>query len=132
MLEWLVNTGLSGDETTPIETPAKVNRWLDHIGATDPIERQEVIDKCVTDPDALAYFLKRHAEDCITIDPEDNRRSCQHCANLAGDQCRAIQRREIKPSWDHNRELMRRCPGFAPRPDDPDQRPAKARWPKLF
>lgn len=42
----------------------KVNAWLDHIGAIDPIERQEVIDKCENDPGALAYFLKRYAEDC--------------------------------------------------------------------
>lgn len=53
---------------------ARVNAWLDHIGATDPIERLEVVEKCKGDPDALAYFLKRHAEDCTTTDTEDDGR----------------------------------------------------------
>ena len=87
------------------EAHAKVNRWLDHIGAVDPVERQEVVDNCTSDPSALEYFLRRHAEDCAP-DLDDSRRTsriidapkgwkpepCNRCANLSrfagGNACR--------------------------------------------
>lgn len=41
----------------------KVNAWLDHINCTNPQERGEVLEKCKTDPEARAYFVKRWTED---------------------------------------------------------------------
>lgn len=64
--------------------------------------------------------------------PWDNRRTCMQCANLTGYGCLAVLRMEIKPSWDHDRELLRRCPGYAHGADDPDQRAAAIRWPGLW
>jgi hypothetical protein len=70
-------------------------------------------------------------------DPErrgDDRRSCAECGNLASNgRCLAAARRDIiasrtyapAPDW------LRRCEGFKPLANDPDQRPGRDRWPGL-
>lgn len=64
----------------------------------------------------------------------DNRRRCSECARLAkGGRCLAVSSGLViasrtycpAPDW------LRRCEGFAPLPDDPDQRTAAERWPGL-
>lgn len=43
---------------------AKIIEWLDHIGEHDEACRQEVIDQCANDKDAMEYYLSRYDEDC--------------------------------------------------------------------
>lgn len=40
----------------------KVNSWLDRIGETDKACRDEVLDQCKTDKEAMNYYLSRCAE----------------------------------------------------------------------
>lgn len=40
----------------------KVNEWLDRIGETDQECRNEVIDQCRNDKEAMDYYLSRYAE----------------------------------------------------------------------
>lgn len=40
----------------------KVNEWLDRIGETDQACRDEVIDQCRNDKEAMDYYLSRYAE----------------------------------------------------------------------
>lgn len=65
----------------------------------------------------------------------DNRRRCRECVNL-GERgvCLAAYRREIVASRSYTpiRDILRRCEGFAPMPDDPDQRHGRDRWPGLI
>jgi hypothetical protein len=66
-------------------------------------------------------------------DYPDERRFCTQCLNLRGAVCSVakpgglvsavVGYRPARP------ELPRRCAGFAPSIDDPDQRPGRERWP---
>lgn len=66
---------------------------------------------------------------------EDDRRRCQHCLNLSRTGiCAAASpgglvsaRRGYEPTHD----IPRRCEGYRPCEDDPDQRPGAERWPGL-
>jgi len=61
----------------------------------------------------------------------DDRRYCTECENLNdGGRCLAAVRREIVASraFTPVRDLLRRCEGFAPMPDDPDQRHGRDKW----
>jgi len=52
---------LSGDSLTRNQEGA-INRWLDHIGESDPSLRAECLDRCRRDPEARTYFLERARE----------------------------------------------------------------------
>jgi hypothetical protein len=66
---------------------------------------------------------------------EDNRRRCQHCLNLSRVGTCAVAspggpvsaRRGYEPIPD----IPRRCEGYRPNEEDPDQRPGAERWPGL-
>lgn len=61
----------------------------------------------------------------------DDRRRCTECGNL-GERgvCLAAQRREISASRGYTpmRDILRRCDGFMPLPNDPDQRHGRTKW----
>ena len=64
----------------------------------------------------------------------DNRRCCAECGDLASNgRCMAAARRDIIASRTYAPapDLLRRCEGFKPLPNDPDQRPGRDRWPGL-
>lgn len=66
---------------------------------------------------------------------DDDRRTCEQCANLTGrGLCLAARRGDIvaSRSYEPIRDLRRRCEGYAPGPDDPDRRPGTERWPGLM
>lgn len=44
---------------------AKVEIWLDKIGETDKVCRNEVLEICSNDREARAYFMLRYNRDCI-------------------------------------------------------------------
>ncbi len=65
----------------------------------------------------------------------DNRRRCTECGNLnERGLCLAAHRGEIVASRSYTpvRDILRRCEGFNPLPNDPDQRPGRDRWGALF
>lgn len=63
---------------------------------------------------------------------EDDRRRCATCLNIRdGVRCKAGYPRGGEPSVRNDRpdgNILRRCPGYRPHPDDPDQRPGRERW----
>lgn len=64
----------------------------------------------------------------------DDRRRCRECLNLATNgRCLAAARRDIIASRTYAPapDLLRRCEGFKPPANDPDQRPGRDRWPGL-
>ncbi|MEE7627052.1 hypothetical protein V3O24_12835 [Methylobacter sp. Wu8] len=63
----------------------------------------------------------------------DDRRHCAECCNLSGGRCLAAWRGEIVASRQYRPidDLPRRCEGYAPKSNDPDQRTGKQRWPEL-
>jgi hypothetical protein len=63
----------------------------------------------------------------------DDRRHCSECANLAASRCLAAWRGEIEASRHYRPldDLPRRCEGYRPTANDPDQRSGKQRWPGL-
>ena len=63
----------------------------------------------------------------------DDRRYCDACRNLLSGRCLAAWRGEIEASNQYRPidDLPRRCEGYAPKPNDPDQRNGKERWPRL-
>jgi hypothetical protein len=63
----------------------------------------------------------------------DDRRHCAECANLSAGRCLAAWRGEIKAAklYKPLDDLPRRCEGYAPKANDPDQRTGIQRWPML-
>ncbi len=63
-------------------------------------------------------------------------RPCSWCRNLTrGGRCLAAWRGELRAASDYSPAdptSPRRCIGFAPSPDDPDQRPGRERWPEFI
>ncbi|MCX8086728.1 MAG: hypothetical protein N3C63_07460 [Rhodocyclaceae bacterium] len=106
----------------------RILSWLGWIGEVDR-SVIALIDQCERDADARAYYLGRAAEA-----PEDDRRICLECRNLAGRRCLAAARGEIVASRNYEpiRDLPRRCEGYVPGPDDADRRPGRERWPGLI
>jgi hypothetical protein len=59
-----------------------IKKWLAHIGETDQELIDDVLEQCQADPEALAYFLKRHAEIVKPSQPNNRRRvKCGDCRN---------------------------------------------------
>lgn len=79
---------------------------------------------------ALACYRDIAADLGAILQPDDDRRTCDQCANLIARQCQAAKRSEIVASRDYEsvRDLPRRCEGYAPAADDPDTRPGRERW----
>lgn len=67
-------------------------------------------------------------------DSFDDRRYCHECSNLTSKgRCLAAWRGEILAGSHYHPidDIPRRCEGFAPKLDDPDQRAGRQRWPGL-
>ena len=86
--------GMHGESKTAILS------WLHSIGETDQALIDDVLDYCASNPEALAYYLKR-AEEV----PEDDRRHCRECLNLRNGYC-------IKQRFRPVDDLPRRCEDF--------------------
>ncbi|MCP4992665.1 MAG: hypothetical protein GY934_02590 [Gammaproteobacteria bacterium] len=120
----------------PSEAETSIRAYLLHIDETNPTTITEVINKCRTDNEARAYFIKLADEVPIpTSFDDDDRRHCYECSNFTqSGLCLAARRREIKASrtfypLDHT---PKRCEGYAPGPNDSDRRPGLERWPNLY
>jgi len=117
------------------EDETAIRAWLALIEETDPATIAEVIGQCQRDADARDYFTGRAAAELAKPAPfPDDRRTCDQCANLIARRCQAAKRGEIAASRNYEpiRDLRRRCEGYAPRPEDTDRRPGRARWPELI
>jgi hypothetical protein len=116
-----------------------IRAWLALIEETDPATIAEVIGQCQRDADARDYFTGRAAADNLQKNLgnaafDDDRRTCDQCANLITRRCQAAKRGEIVASRNYEpiRDLPRRCEGYAPGADDPDRRHGRERWPELI
>ena len=109
--------------------------WLALIEETDPATIAEVIVQCQRDADARDYFTGRAAAERPKPEakPDDDRRTCDQCANLIARRCQAAKRGEIVASRNYEpiRDLPRRCEGYAPGAAGTDRRPGRERWPGL-
>ncbi|MBH2009040.1 MAG: hypothetical protein I8H71_04985 [Xanthomonadaceae bacterium] len=120
------------------EDEAAIRAWLAQIEETDPAIIAEVIGQCQRDADARGYFTGRAAADNSQKNrgdaADDDRRTCDQCANLIARRCHAAKRGEIVASRNYEpiRDLPRRCEGYAPGADDPDRRHGRERWPGLI
>ena len=117
---------------------AAIRAWLALIEETDPATIAEVIGQCQQDADARDYFTGRAAADNLQKNRrdaafDDDRRTCDQCANLIARRCQAAKRGEIVASRNYEpiRDLPRRCEGYAPCAADTDRRPGRERWPGL-
>ena len=115
-----------------------IRAWLALIEETDPATIAEVIGQCQRDADARDYFTGRATVDNLQKNRsdaafDDDRRTCDQCANLIVRRCQAAKRGEIVASRNYEpiRDLPRRCEGYAPGAADADRRPGRERWPGL-
>ena len=110
--------------------------WLNSIGETNAEAIASAIRRCQEDMAVRDYFLGvAMAHKTANMDIDDDRRYCHQCANLnPTGHCLAAWRGENKASRNYRLlgDLPLRCEGYQPKPDDPDQRQAYERWPKLF
>ena len=128
--------GAGGTATAPMtaEEEAAIRAWLALIYEADPATIAEVIGKCQRDAEARDYFTWQAAELPKPATFPDDRRTCQQCANLIARRCQVAKRGEIAASRDYEpiRDLPRRCEGYAPGPEDADERLGLERWPGLI
>lgn len=115
-----------------------IRAWLALIEETDPATIAGVIGQCQRDADARDYFTGRAAADSLQKNEgnaafDDDRRTCDQCANLIARRCQAAKRGDIVASRNYEpiRDLPRRCEGYAPGAADTDRRPGRERWPGL-
>ncbi|MGZ8916389.1 MAG: hypothetical protein ACXW1Z_25175 [Methylobacter sp.] len=99
------------------------------VTVADP-EFQKAVIAVTPDNPALASNPELMVEDGFF---SDDRRFCSGCGNLSGGRCLAAWRDETVASRQYRPidNLPRRCEGYAPKFNDPDQRTGKQRWPKL-
>lgn len=135
------------DAGEPANEPTrKAWRWLVHFENRTPLEvafspeatHGEVLDFY---PDALAAEpIEAGGQEPGTImagertgDDPDDRRFCSQCLNLRGAVCSVAKPGGLVSAIAGYRpalpELPRRCAGYSPNADDPDQRPGRERWP---
>ena len=121
------------------EEEEAIRAWLALIEETDPATIAEVIGQCQRDADARGYFTGRAAADNLqkiegNAAFDDDRRTCEQCANLIARRCQAAKRDEIVAhrNYEPIRDLPRRCESYAPGVDDPDRRHGRERWPELI
>ena len=121
------------------EEETAIRAWLALIEETDAATIAEVIGQCQRDADARDYFTGRAAADSLQKTEgnaafDDDRRTCDQCANLIARRCQAAKRGEIvaSRSYEPIRDLPRRCEGYAPGADDSDRRHGRERWPGLI
>lgn len=95
-----------------------IRAWLAHIiEETDHDIIAEVLDKCCSNPKALAYFLWRAEEMPRLLPSDDDRRSCSQCSNLSGRRlCMAEKRGEFFAGRKYQpvSELRRRRDSYLP------------------
>lgn len=123
----------------PTEAEAKELRALvQAVGEREgwaAAEVEEATAAALADPDgALTCYRDIAADLEVILWPEDNRCTCNQCANLAGRRCLAAWRGEILANRDYEpiRDIPRRCEGYTAGPEDADQRPGCERWPELI
>lgn len=137
--------------TTPAQA-AELRALVARVAASWPeAERAEALAVALADPaDALTCFRALAAElptlprqypagpytsaPLSERDPADDRRTCRDCAHLTLiGRCTAAARGIATTDCGRSNfpidDLLRRCDGFMPKPDDPDPRPAAERWP---
>ena len=117
------------------EDETAIRAWLALIEETDPATIAEVIGQCQRDAEARDYFIGRAAGELPKPAAfPDDRRTCDQCANLLARRCQAAKRGEIVASRNYEpiRDLPRRCEGYAPVPNDADERLGLERWPGLI
>lgn len=111
-----------------------VRAWLASTNEPDPAEVERIFHLCQTDPITRGDVLHWASELPKPPAGQDDRRTCQQCANLLGERCAAAFRGELNADRRHEpiQNMPRRCEGFAPVASDPDQRPGRERWPELI
>lgn len=138
----------------PAATPeqaAELRAHLARIAATwTDDDRAEALAVALADPaDALICFRALVADmgpapvpaGPYTARPlaeraDDDRRTCADCANLSAiGRCLAAARGHgphgVGRSYTPIADLLGRCTGYAPSPEDPDRRPGAERWPEM-
>lgn len=98
-------------------------------------EVEEATAVALADPDgALTCYRDIAADLGVILWSDDDRRTCDQCANLAGRRCLAAWRGEIAANRDYApvRDIPRRCEGYIPDANDPDRRSGGERWPELI
>ena len=132
--------GADGTATAPMtaDEEAAIRAWLALIEETDPVIIADVLTKCQVDPDGRDYFIQRAVAGLPKPDPfPDDRRTCDQCANLRQRAC-AIAKPEAgallvaNQGYRPDPARLMRCEGYAPKANDPDQRPGAELWPGLF
>lgn len=92
------------------------------------------IQKAVIDEVPGSQFIESHQE-AVSDDAffADDRRHCAECGNLSAGRCEAAWRGEIEASRQYRPidNIPRRCEGYMPKLNDPNQLTGQQRWPNL-
>lgn len=114
------------------DTPKNINVPSEaaKVGASDPAIQSRAWTLHFAGKDPATLIESKPAPDPFP----DDRRTCRQCLNLSGRGCviaapggLVSARRGYEPMPD----LPRRCEGYSPIAEDPDQRPVGERWPGL-
>jgi hypothetical protein len=140
-----VQTDIGGEGVTRSELEAAANRFCDAVG-DDANRRAIMLEDCREyPPERLPWLIEylnaeaaKHEQALSKNDAANDMRRCTECANFTiGGRCLAAWQgklagfvsRRYSPAQP---DRLRRCDGYTPGPDDPDQRPGQDRWPGLL
>jgi hypothetical protein len=107
-----------------------VRSWLAQVGENDPVIISDLLIQCQTDIVARQYVIKLESNYKASYSWNDDRRTCQQCVNLIGENCAAAFRGELRTGRNYEpvKDILRRCEGYDPQMDDADRRLGKERW----
>ncbi len=63
------------------QEPARLEQWLAHISETDQVAIAHLLPLCQRIPSDKQFFLSKAKRDVPSAAIEDERRTCQQCAN---------------------------------------------------
>ena len=99
--------------------------WLDAIEETDAAAIAHVLAQCDANLVEREGILRLASGIRKTGMIDDERRRCTDCANLTKRRlCIAGAHQSVHPVTD----ILMRCEGYQPGPDDPDRRSGRERW----
>jgi hypothetical protein len=127
---------ISEKSAGPIATKATKAPFVPFVAPLSASSQKIADATAIPEIDAEAGLSREGVERFAFADLTDDRITCEQCANRRGfdGRCKVAAPNGIviaNTGYSPDPVLQRRCEGYQPKADDPDQRRGMDRWPRL-